>query len=237
MKTRLTQFLWKWAFAIAGLCAGLFIFAKIDGFLDQAKLDFLSFPCLKVEDGRHHSMLPGCSGVLFDNGRTISFTINEDGMRDQPRKRILEQKKRVFVLGDSQVFGSRMEYSQTISSLLREKFPEWYFINGGLPFSGSLFQAKSFADSYKIYQPEKILWIVDEFFPQQDRMACALLRDPKASAEQMHFQALDLGRVPDFFLSFGDKNILLEAARGFLQRRREQEMLRSKNADRCNKCE
>lgn len=149
-------------------------------------------PCFEVGSPYHHRFRPGCTGKLATPAGPVQIEINEDGLREAPRRHVLAHPLRVAVLGDSFVEGWWASNEQALGSLLTRELPGAYFINAGLRSTGPRLQATRLSEVLRAYRPAGVLWLLNDTDALDDRFACAAALDPAAPAEK-----LELG-TPEF---------------------------------------
>jgi hypothetical protein len=161
-------------------------------------------PCFEVGAPFHHRFRAGCAGMEETPEGPVPFSVNEDGLRDAPRAQLLQHPRRVLVLGDSSVEGWWVAGEQALPAMLGARIPKAYFVNAGLRSTGPLMQAARLASLLPKYKPTGVLWVLNGTDGADDRLACALLKDPGAPAERQ-----ELG-VDDFAYDGGAAGRLLE---------------------------
>ncbi len=144
-------------------------------------------PCFEVGAPFHHRFRPNCVGELKTPRGPKPFSVNEDGLRELPRPHVLKSEKRVLVMGDSYVEGWWASQEESLSSLLRERFPGIFFINGGGRSTGPVMQAERLRELLRVYRPQGVIWFLNDTDSLDDRFACAIAENPDAPAGQLRF--------------------------------------------------
>jgi len=108
---------------------------------------------------------------------------------------VLRSEKRVLVMGDSFVEGWWASQEESLSSILRDRFPGTFFINGGLRSTGPVMQAEKLRELIRVYRPQGVLWFLNDTDPLDDRFACAITENPAAPAGRLRFG------IPEFELT------------------------------------
>lgn len=175
------------AVVAAGTVGGFFLSGGLESLVHETDLRRDLPPCFEIGAPFHHRFRANCVDVERTPRGTITFAVNEDRLRDAPRKRILAVPKRILVVGDSFVEGWWLPEAETLPAVLASKFRGFYFINAGLRSNGPLQEASRLPELLRTYSPAGVIWILNETDAADDRFACALLEDPGAPAEEMRF--------------------------------------------------
>lgn len=179
------------ALLVLGLVGGVALERTLEPFVHESGLRMEPPPCFEIGAPFHHRFRARCVERLNTPRGPVPFSINGDGLRDQERLAILRQPRRVLVLGDSFVEGWWMTAEQALPATLGAQFPGTYFVNAGLRSTGPLMQAARLPRLLRAYQPRGVLWALNDTDAADDRVACSLLRDPRAPAERMEFSVDD----------------------------------------------
>lgn len=134
-------------------------------------------PCGESGAPYHHRLAANCQTSIPSPQGPLVFQTNEDGLRDMPRELILGIPHRVLLLGGGAVEGYWLREDQTLSSRLRERDPQHFYINGGLRGAGPLFQAYRLPALIETYQPEEVWLALDNRNLDDDLLACASKRE------------------------------------------------------------
>ncbi|MGZ3703932.1 MAG: hypothetical protein ACXWSD_19595, partial [Bdellovibrionota bacterium] len=166
------------------LSAGLLAFSIQSFNAKRASLGLIP-PCLLVGEPFHHKYQPNCEGQFHvSKDLTVHYQFNSAGVREREEP---SPGRHVLLAGDSDVEGQGLEFEETLSQRLGKRFPaQGSFINGGIRFTGPVYERLQIRRLVSIYQPHSLLWFLCENDINDDRLFEALTtkRDPNGIPEQ-----------------------------------------------------
>ena len=127
-------------------------------------------PCFRIGGDLHHYYEPNC--VEESVYGKIQYAINEDSLRERPRKEI--KPGGVLLLGDSWVEGHNVAFKDTLGQQLEQLDSRRNFINAGVRTRGPIIQSIVMRPLLQTYKPKLIVWLLNETDPGDDKLAYAL---------------------------------------------------------------
>ncbi len=235
---QLSRILGAIVFVASGAAVGWLVARALEPLVHESDLRFQPPPCFEIGEPYHHRYRARCTEMMDTPRGPVSFTVNEDGLRELPRAAILRDSHRVLLLGDSYVEGWWAPEGTDLSAQLGARIPGEHFINGGLRSSGPIMQAVRLAALLPVYRPERVLWFLNDTDGADDRLACALLREPTAPAEKMAFSTEDfiLAGFRAKLAALFDGTPLAHRIRAAAYASTWRELQRSAKAERCGAC-
>jgi lysophospholipase L1-like esterase len=105
-------------------------------------------------------MVPNYRGVMATNAQP--FTTNSWGMRDREYGQHVAGRRRIYMVGDSIIFGCGVPIDQTfprfLEALLRQRMGlDVEAVNGGIPGYGTLQELEFFEQTFSIVKPDIVL--------------------------------------------------------------------------------
>ncbi len=178
--------------ASAGALCGFLLTLLVNGFFQFGDLRHEVPTCFEMGSPFHHRFRPDCKGSLVSPRGVIELKTNEDGLRDAPRAEIQAAQSRVLLVGDSFVEGWWATSAQTMSAALGRRLPKHRFINGGLRSTGPTLQVRRLAEQLRIYKPRAIIWLLNDTDTLDEKLACAVARNPAAPIQEREFDTPEI---------------------------------------------
>lgn len=136
--------------------------------------------CLTLEPAEHHRFRPNCQEQIATPAGPVSYSTNEDGLRDAPRSNF-PPGNNALLLGDSKIEGWWLAPQETLSHRLHTLLPNWKFLNGGIRYSSPAMLRIQLARYRAHYPLRAVFLVINGTDVADERLAYALASsfDPK----------------------------------------------------------